>query len=399
MNSNLLKYILLLILVFSVSSCSNKSASENTNNKADIPYVINWPEFLKGENKIKGLSDIADKIEYIRITTPEGVVLGSIRKIAFTKDKIFLLDQSYTIFVFDFEGKFISKFNRVGAGPGEYKYITGFTVDEENNRIAVVSSNKALFYDTNGNFIKEIGVKDYPQSILWLGEDLYVLKIEKAQREIDSATFSALVINYMGDIVGRHRYLANEEQPKSAKIAWGGRLALTTEGVLVSDPYNDTTYLVQKNGNSIPFIINSLDSYRAPREYLQGPDFSFKENTSYILMPQFYLFPGYAFVHFSYKNRVYTGIWDLANKKALSFPVIDSNNGIKDDIDNGLSFLYPRECRDMLADIVEPAILLKNNTIKPKPGSQLEAIMKDLKVDDNPIIRILTTKSSIKANK
>lgn len=61
------------------------------------------------------------------------------------------------------------------------------------------------------------------------------------------------------------------------------------------------------------------------------------------------------------------------------------------------TFKYPRDCRDQLIDIVEPAKLLTDSSLKPRQGSQLAEIMKDLKIDDNPVIRILKTRTDIKA--
>jgi hypothetical protein len=51
----------------------------------------------------------------------------------------------------------------------------------------------------------------------------------------------------------------------------------------------------------------------------------------------------------------------------------------------------------VMVDLLEPVKLLSDKSIKPREGSQLAEIMKYISIDDNPIIRIIKTKTEIKS--
>jgi hypothetical protein len=71
-------------------------------------------------------------------------------------------------------------------------------------------------------------------------------------------------------------------------------------------------------------------------------------------------------------------------------------SGLIDDLDFGPPFVYARTIyENNLVDILEPLKLLNNKFIKPEKNSKLDRIITDLHNNDNPIIRIIKTKTNI----
>ncbi len=64
------------------------------------------------------------KIDYIRLETIEKNVIGQISKILFADSTIIIVNKrmAKAIFMFDFQGNFISKIKKIGKGPSEYLY-------------------------------------------------------------------------------------------------------------------------------------------------------------------------------------------------------------------------------------------------------------------------------------
>lgn len=60
--------------------------------------------------------------------------------------------------VFDENGKHLNTIGRIGNGPGEYAAICDYEADGKN--IYLLSPKKMMFYDINGNFQKEISIKE-----------------------------------------------------------------------------------------------------------------------------------------------------------------------------------------------------------------------------------------------
>lgn len=79
------------------------------------------------------LSEFVDSIRYIKLQTDPNCLMGRIRSIILKEKYIYAFDQSQmAIFVFDMNGKFVSKLDKQGNGPDEYRRLgMGFVDDNE----------------------------------------------------------------------------------------------------------------------------------------------------------------------------------------------------------------------------------------------------------------------------
>ncbi|MGI5914193.1 MAG: 6-bladed beta-propeller [Bacteroidales bacterium] len=399
-----------LICLLSVPSlfwgCDRPEKSLST----DLPYRINWPDFLGDPEELTKLGSIAESIDYITLKTPDSAKVGMMFEMRITDNNIFVLDQTFSLFVFDIEGNFRTKINHLGRGPGEYPGLNGSMINTDNNLIGLHYGSKVFFYDFSGNPIKVTDIKygSYPVSANWLTDDKYVGLMNVSPLTGESPDdISTIIFDTEGNVLKKERYFVEEKRPESM-TSWVERLGHLTrikEGVLVKEPYNDTTFIIKDDLERIPFIINYLGRHRAPREFLETPmSYNLGENrapsdvASYIMSYRSFIYPAYFFVTFKNNNRNYSGVWDYRNMKAFS--VSDAVAGLTDDIDFGLPFVAPRDGfiannPDEMVDLIEPIKLLSDPAINPREGSRLAEIMEDMSIDDNPVIRIIKTKAEI----
>lgn len=113
---------LLLFTLFSFS-CKKNSSSERL-----IKEIIINP--LEGKEGL--LTDLVDTIFYIPLKTNDSVLIGSIDKIEFYKDRIYVLDKriARSFFIFDENGNLVQEYNRKGKGPAEFERLSTVSIKD-----------------------------------------------------------------------------------------------------------------------------------------------------------------------------------------------------------------------------------------------------------------------------
>ena len=103
------------------------------------------------------LSEITEEITKIELElTDESIINPDIIRKVHVFDSLVFISQNEIILLFNMEGEFIRSIGSKGQGPGEYLYISSFTVDEKNLIIYIVGHPlKIISYDLNGKFLKE----------------------------------------------------------------------------------------------------------------------------------------------------------------------------------------------------------------------------------------------------
>ncbi len=125
MNSYINKQLLWTIIIVTQLSCN--STKEN---KGMFPSP-----FSHTQTSTVKLSEIwGNHVDIIPLETTAESLLGAINKIVEFDEDYYVLSNDHWICRFDSEGRFISKLNRLGSGPGEYSYIGDFDVYDVNGR-------------------------------------------------------------------------------------------------------------------------------------------------------------------------------------------------------------------------------------------------------------------------
>lgn len=135
------KSLEILLCVLLCVSCSSRQESRCDNVMVDV-------------KELSPLDHVFDSYRYVRLQTPDSCIIRSINKIVPTDSLLFIKDES-TIFVCNYEGRFLRKINRRGHGRGEYLKINDFDVHA--NKLWILDSqlHKLLSYGFDGTFMHE----------------------------------------------------------------------------------------------------------------------------------------------------------------------------------------------------------------------------------------------------
>jgi hypothetical protein len=156
MNTRTILFIAFLLIF---GGCKQNKSQETDDSGINIK--VGSENYLDQVN----YSSIFDKVEYVKLETTEESLIGSISKIMYAKNQFFILDkQQRALLVFSDTGKFLWKINKQGNGPGEYRTITDFDLNNDKLFLFDISS-KVLEYDLSGNFVKDYPMRKYGQSI------------------------------------------------------------------------------------------------------------------------------------------------------------------------------------------------------------------------------------------
>lgn len=146
--------------------CSPKQNDVERIIENGVEVVINQanPHKIEGEPSSLHLDEIFaidtedDEIAKLGLTDIQGFDVDSEGNIYFFKPT---LGKGDLIYKFDTSGKFLKSFGRKGQGPGEIQYALYKKITAQDEIFVVdTSGQKLIYYDQNGNLIKEIRYKD-----------------------------------------------------------------------------------------------------------------------------------------------------------------------------------------------------------------------------------------------
>lgn len=139
----------IVLVVGSMISCTNRPSVDKE------VFIVN-----PSMSDSKAAESLAQRTEYklMQFQTPDSIVFAaSASSVVSGQDKFFLYDYKQNQFlVFDREGKFIRNFSRRGQGPEEYAAMMDYTVDD--SKLYILDFNKLKIYDFEGKYLSEFDV-------------------------------------------------------------------------------------------------------------------------------------------------------------------------------------------------------------------------------------------------
>lgn len=119
--------IIVLICLFELS-CSN-SKTKNDEQKDNSPNVVQVNSSIPQKEVLA--SDIFSEFQFVKLENHPDAIFGSVDRIIFSKDRIYILDSFTTgsILSFDRSGRFCNSLNNKGKGPGEVMIPMDFYLD------------------------------------------------------------------------------------------------------------------------------------------------------------------------------------------------------------------------------------------------------------------------------
>lgn len=172
--------ILIILLLIVMLGCKNKKEDQrNPVSRYNLNYndvfdssiekvvvntddisIISFPKVSETTLKRKlSVSEIADSISLIKLETTNSCLIGDVDKIVCFEGGILILDirKSKSLFLFDYNGKFIRRIGEFGRGPGEYIKPYDFCVNEAESEVTIfdVQQNKVLIYNLQNGAFKD----------------------------------------------------------------------------------------------------------------------------------------------------------------------------------------------------------------------------------------------------
>ena len=129
----------IIILCISIIVCGCHTANKHNLQPAEVIHVNPY----EAEKEIS-LSEIADSIFCIKLQCDTSDMIGRVREIVLRDNYIYVQDVTQqAIFLFDKTGKFVSKLDKRGEGPGEYIWLGPFYVEKDEQCIEIIDKGVA----------------------------------------------------------------------------------------------------------------------------------------------------------------------------------------------------------------------------------------------------------------
>lgn len=124
------------------------------------------------------ISSILDTVKFVKLELNKESIIGGINKLIVFEDRIYILDnQTSSLFVFNIDGKFISKISKIGHGPGEYTALDFFDIDYEKRQIVLTDLMEYWIsrYDLEGNYVSREKIPFWVEGVTPIFNQGYVV--------------------------------------------------------------------------------------------------------------------------------------------------------------------------------------------------------------------------------
>jgi len=402
------------ILIFSIfivamvfSKCGT-SPSLKTDNLIDSLFIIDLEESIN-DGEPTQLSCIGSDLKYITLETKPACLLDGISKLTLTDSFIFVTD-SRKILKFDRDGMFQKQIGAFGRGPGEHLFISDFYLDEQSERLFILTLRSVLIYDFDGLYQKSIKldflacqlIMQNKGSIVFHILNLYVKWIVQPEIVAVDTVYSLYITDTLGRTLTKIRHpLRKNNEPYINTLA--SPLYTFNKEVHFLETGIDTLFIVNNN-LKLPYAIFNLKDLKMdpcnPILSTKGEERTNKLRQKLWINSlnedEKYLYLTLRIGGFSDSSK-----YCLFNKLTYEVTYLE-NNGFANDLDGG-TYIWPQTIKDgnTLITWIDALKLkthvasgpFKNSTPKyPEKKKELEKLANSLKETDNPVLIIVSLK-------
>ena len=173
------------VFIFSLAACKKKSVSNHSTVCVNEIHL----------NEEKYLSSVFES-KIIQLETIDESLIGrKINKICKRDNKYYISYDNVALVIFDSQGKFLRRINRIGGGPGDYTLLVDFDVLPDGN-IIIQDAKKMLFFSNTGEYIKSIQLGMTCYNIKVIDEDNFLVCASGEE-------YSIYLINKDGNILSK----------------------------------------------------------------------------------------------------------------------------------------------------------------------------------------------------
>ncbi|MDH6313440.1 hypothetical protein M2137_002230 [Parabacteroides sp. PFB2-10] len=410
------KCVYIFLSIFFLFSCAEKGKDFSRDKN-----VIRLPEKVTIQEV--NLSSVASGLKYVALETNDSVLVSSITKIMYENGRIVLVDKDHNCFLFDEDGRFVSKVGRKGNGPNEYMYIRSIDIIPDRNVLFTYDHmlQKLLFYDlekgdvVNVYKMPNIQEKDEERgvdirSILYLFNGYYYVDVVSWF----DLSFKGIVFKIEDDIDIDKQYHLDVKYPKTPKS-----LSLTHEvGIMFRGEselrcykhISDTIFSIDNNLNLYSAYVFKMGKYKATYSYMFDKVHNMEmkyvfpvnimESSNYLFIE--YFFGNHApepfeYIHVNDRgekgiaiNRKGYCLWDKSTGESIFLKQpIKGKPGFKNDLDGG-AIIWPHYI-SRNKEIVAFCDADKFQETLTDPSNSppfVSALIQKVQPDDNPVVII-----------
>lgn len=338
--------------------------------------VFTWTFSIKTA-KTYSFSDLFTEYHAIPLETSEKTVFSHINRMSIL-NKSFVIHSpkgsQFEVLIFNEKGEFIWR-SPLGQGPNEFNMIWGFSVNEKKDEIVLFEPRRMVFLNSKGDILHSVR---YSQPVgMLMGEHFYAddyLICRNMQGKFFRIEMDGEVDSLFSDQYGFD--------------GTGASIQKTFENPLIRRSFDHYLYTI-KDGSFMPKYMLDFGSNSIPlKGYLKydDPNWATKLYNEY-----YYSDYVYDINHFSSSGSgkfIFTATF---NQKPYSFLCTEETKSyiiIKHtDIGIGINYLPIFLKNDLAYFIISPMAVLNQLEGSPDKENQwLFGQIKDLKIDDNPII-------------
>ena len=397
-------YFLLLSSCVNEGEKKHKIIQNTTDKKVELPYKIELGENLNKTEDIP-LSVLSKQLKYIVLETTPDCLLRGIGHIVFTNNYIFISDFN-ALFKFDIDGKFIQKIGKTGRGPGEYRKVFTFAIDEPRNKIYLTNYGIIQEYDFNGNYIRSIKIRNIitgfnSNQYIIQNSDKFIFHLANEPEYINPIEYSLIVTDTNAIPIMKFRNHHKRKSKPGITMATRSPLYLFQGQVRFMEYGADTMFTVQSD-NLNPYAIFDLGRFKMNPDPIMPFEASDQEKVEKQLNEKLWIHiinedNDYLYIKLEYgfSDSIKLGIF---NKHDSNITFLNER-GFINDLDGGIKF-WPRYIYkdSVLVDYVnaykfKAAVSDKiSYALKDKYGEEyikLIHMVGELKDESNPVLVIV----------
>jgi hypothetical protein len=352
------------------------------------------------------MSDLVQSIEYIPLETAKDYLVGQITHQAISDNYIAVFCYKSTqIFLFDRNGRFISRIGQEGNGPGEYlkSTIQSIHIEESKNRIIIQTGHppRLLYYDLKGNYVNAETVDHAIGGIQALFDDYffiatantgqntgYMYELRNRNLEVIKQWGRATPYNITNH---SYRNASTVLFPLFNSYRYEDKIHIRETSI------NDTLYMIEKDFSHTPKYLLNTGKYRITAEMRGDINNFFRNLEASIQMTSVNETSDYLFLSYKYRKATHCGYYDKSQDRIFYFP---SEVGIPNDYDAGIPFWPQRQHNNTWSAFYEAhkfeelASKQKKRDAKGPDSAtaSFKKLISRLQPDDNPVLVIVTLK-------
>ncbi len=236
------KNILIILLISSLVGCNQTMKQKSKKNIFIDP------------TKQVTISDLFGGYKYVALETTDDNFISKIDKIQIDSDndRIYIMDQGRAaVFIFNMEGRFINKIQRIGRAPEEYSSLEDF-IAYKSNIYCLARVGKINCFSETGDFLCGYKLDNWYNNFAILNDSLMYLYSENSNNK----NFNFILYDYKNDA-----YLKEFDPfPKNQNFLFQKTpFNYVGDSLLITKPFDLTVYRLDEN-NMVPWYSFSFNT-------------------------------------------------------------------------------------------------------------------------------------------